>query len=81
MGCFMDGVSIMMICLPVFMPISNALGFDPIWFGVLFLINIEMGQMTPPFGMLLFVMKGVAPKTSPWSRSSGPPYPTCFSIC
>jgi tripartite ATP-independent transporter DctM subunit len=62
MGCFMDGVAIMMICLPVFMPISNALGFDPIWFGVLFLINIEMGQMTPPFGMLLFVMKGVAPK-------------------
>ncbi len=62
MGCFMDGVSIMMICLPVFMPISNALGFNPIWFGVLFLINIEMGQLTPPFGMLLFVMKGVAPK-------------------
>ena len=62
MGCFMDGVSIMMICLPVFMPISNALGFDPIWFGVLFLINIELGQLTPPFGMLLFVMKGVAPK-------------------
>ncbi len=62
MGCFMDGVSIMMICLPVFMPISNALGFDPIWFGALFLINIEMGQLTPPFGMLLFVMKGVAPE-------------------
>ena len=62
LGCFMDGVSIMMICLPVFMPISNALGFDPIWFGALFLINIEMGQLTPPFGMLLFVMKGVAPK-------------------
>jgi tripartite ATP-independent transporter DctM subunit len=62
MGCFMDGVSIMMICLPVFMPLSNALGFDPVWFGVLFLINIELGQLTPPFGMLLFVMKGVAPK-------------------
>ena len=62
MGCFMDGVSIMMICLPVFMPISNALGFDPVWFGVLFLINIEMGQLTPPFGMLLFVIEGVAPK-------------------
>lgn len=61
MGCFMDAISIMMICLPVFMPISNALGFDPVWFGVLFLINIEMGQLTPPFGMLLFVMKGVAP--------------------
>lgn len=61
MGCFMDAISIMMICLPVFMPISNMLGFDPIWFGVLFLINIEMGQLTPPFGMLLFVMKGVSP--------------------
>ncbi|MEW6665379.1 MAG: TRAP transporter large permease [Thermodesulfobacteriota bacterium] len=61
MGCFMETVSIMMVCLPVFMPICNALGFDPIWFGVLMLINLEMGQMTPPFGMLLFVMQGVAP--------------------
>ncbi len=62
LGCFMDSISIMMICLPVFMPISTALGFDPVWFGVLMLVNIEMGQMTPPFGMLLFVMKGVTPK-------------------
>jgi tripartite ATP-independent transporter DctM subunit len=61
MGCFMETVSIMMICLPVFMPISNALGFDPIWFCVLMLINLEMGQMTPPFGMLIFVMQGVTP--------------------
>ena len=62
MGTFMETVSIMMICLPVFMPICTLLGLDPIWFGVLMLINLEMGQMTPPFGMLLFVMKGVAPK-------------------
>lgn len=61
LGCFMEGVSIMMITLPVFMPIAITLGFNPIWFGVLMLINIEMGQLTPPFGMLLFVMKGVAP--------------------
>lgn len=61
LGCFMEGVSIMMITLPVFMPIAYTLGFNPIWFGVLMLINIEMGQLTPPFGMLLFVMKGVAP--------------------
>ena len=61
MGCFMDAISIMMICLPVFMPISNLLGFDPVWFGILMLINLEMGQITPPFGMLIFVMKGVAP--------------------
>jgi tripartite ATP-independent transporter DctM subunit len=62
MGTFMDVISIMMICLPVFMPISNVLGFDPVWFGILMLINLELGQITPPFGMLLFVMKGVAPE-------------------
>ena len=61
MGTFMDAISIMMICLPVFMPISNMLGFDAVWFGILMLINLELGQITPPFGMLLFVMKGVAP--------------------
>jgi tripartite ATP-independent transporter DctM subunit len=59
MGTFMESVSIMMICLPVFMPISDVLGFDPVWFGILMLINLEMGQITPPFGMLLFVMKSV----------------------
>jgi tripartite ATP-independent transporter DctM subunit len=62
MGTFMESVSIMMICLPIFMPICSMLGLDPVWFGVLMLINLEMGQITPPFGMLLFVMKGVAPK-------------------
>ena len=62
MGCLMDPLSIMMITLPVFMPISAGLGFDPIWFAVLMLINLEMGQMTPPFGMLIFVMQGVAPR-------------------
>jgi TRAP-type C4-dicarboxylate transport system permease large subunit len=43
------------------MPIVKILGFDPVWFGILMLINFEMGLSTPPFGMLLFVMKGVAP--------------------
>ena len=62
MGCFMEAISIMMICLPVFMPIASLLGFEPVWFGVLMLINLEMGQITPPCGMLLFVMKGVAPQ-------------------
>jgi len=62
MGMFMETISIMMICLPIFMPIVKVLGFDPVWFGVLMLINFEMGLITPPFGMLLFVMKGVAPE-------------------
>ncbi|MCK9363078.1 MAG: TRAP transporter large permease subunit [Syntrophales bacterium] len=64
MGCFMETISIMMICMPIFMPIVKLLGFDPVWFGVLMLINFETGFITPPFGMLLFVMKGVAPDLS-----------------
>jgi len=62
LGCLMDPVSIMLITLPLFMPIVTALGFDPIWFAVIMLVNLEMGNMTPPFGMLIFVMQGVAPK-------------------
>jgi TRAP-type C4-dicarboxylate transport system permease large subunit len=64
MGTFMETISIMMICIPIFMPIVKLLGFDPVWFGVLMLINFETGFITPPFGMLLFVMKGVASEIS-----------------
>ncbi len=60
LGMFMETISIMMISLPIFMPIVHMLGFDPIWFGIIMLINFEMGMTTPPFGMMLFVMKGVA---------------------
>jgi tripartite ATP-independent transporter DctM subunit len=60
LGMFMETISIMMICLPIFMPIVHMLGFDPVWFGIIMLINFEMGMTTPPFGMMLFVMKGVA---------------------
>lgn len=59
MGTFMEQVSMMMITIPVFMPIVHALGFDPIWFAILMLLNLEMAMSTPPFGILLFVMKGV----------------------
>jgi tripartite ATP-independent transporter DctM subunit len=61
MGCFMDPVPITMIALPIFMPIVKTIGFDPIWFGVIFLLNIEMATITPPFGLVLFVTKNVAP--------------------
>lgn len=61
LGGFISGVPLMMITVPVFLPVVTALGYDPIWFLVLLLINIEMAQTTPPFGVLLFVMKGVAP--------------------
>ncbi len=62
LGCFLDQVSMMLICLPFFMPLVAAYGFDPVWFGVLFLICMQLGLLTPPFGMLLFTMKSVAPK-------------------
>jgi tripartite ATP-independent transporter DctM subunit len=61
MGCFMETVAIMMITIPIYMPVINALGFDKIWFGVMMLIALETGLITPPFGVTLFVMKGVAP--------------------
>jgi len=60
MGCFMDPAGIIMICTPVFVPLITKLGFDPIWFGVLFTINMELGYITPPFGFNLFYMKGLA---------------------
>jgi tripartite ATP-independent transporter DctM subunit len=62
LGCFIDQVSMMLICLPFFMPLVSLYGFDPVWFGVLFLICMQLGLLTPPFGMLLFTMKSVAPK-------------------
>ncbi|TAK80175.1 MAG: TRAP transporter large permease [Betaproteobacteria bacterium] len=62
LGCFVDQVSMMLICLPFFMPLVGTYGFDPVWFGVLFLFCMQLGLLTPPFGMLLFTMKSVAPK-------------------
>jgi tripartite ATP-independent transporter DctM subunit len=62
LGCFIDQVSMMLICLPFFMPLVELYKFDPVWFGVLFLICMQLGLLTPPFGMLLFTMKAVAPK-------------------
>jgi tripartite ATP-independent transporter DctM subunit len=61
MGMFISSGSIFMITLPLFMPIIRSLGINEIWFAVVTLINIEMSATTPPFGMVLFVMKGVAP--------------------
>jgi tripartite ATP-independent transporter DctM subunit len=61
LGAFMDQLSMMLITLPFYMPIAQHAGIDLVWFGVLMLIVLEIGFTTPPFGLLLFVMKGVAP--------------------
>lgn len=62
LGMFMDQLSMMLITLPIFMPIAGTLGFDPVWFGMILLLAYEIGFTTPPFGLLLFVMLGVAPR-------------------
>lgn len=62
LGCFMEPGSIIMITIPIFMPIVKALGIDPVWFGAISMVNLQLGFMTPPFGLLLFTMKGVAAK-------------------
>ena len=59
LGCFIDTISIMLVAIPVFMPIVLALDIHPIWFSHLILIQLELAGITPPFGVLLFVMKGV----------------------
>ncbi|NWF54228.1 MAG: TRAP transporter large permease subunit [Syntrophaceae bacterium] len=61
LGCILDPVGIIMICTPVFVPVIKSLGFDPLWFGVLFIMNMEMGYLTPPFGFNLFYMKAIVP--------------------
>ena len=64
LGCFIDQISIMMITVPIFFPVAYTLGFDPIWFGMLMLLNLEVASTTPPFGLQLFVLKGVVPDAS-----------------
>ena len=61
LGVFVDQVSMMLITLPIFMPIVQQLGVDPVWFGILFLICMQLGLLLPPHGLLLMTMKSVAP--------------------
>ncbi|MHB1167372.1 MAG: TRAP transporter large permease, partial [Carboxydocellales bacterium] len=61
MGMFMEPLSILMVTLPLFIPIATALDFNLIWFATIILVNMEMAAITPPFGMSLFVMKGILP--------------------
>ncbi|RJR21816.1 MAG: TRAP transporter large permease subunit [Desulfobacteraceae bacterium] len=61
LGMFLDPAGIIMLTTPVFIPLIKQLGFDPVWFGVIFTINMEMAYITPPFGFNLFIMKAVVP--------------------
>jgi len=82
LGMFMDQMSILLITIPVFFPLAQALGFDIVWFGVVVLLSLEMSLTTPPFGLLLFMMLGVAPKgtTLPDVAMAAIPYLLCDAL-
>jgi tripartite ATP-independent transporter DctM subunit len=61
LGLFVEQVSMMMITLPIYMPLVQKYGVDPVWFGVMFLICMQLGLLLPPHGLLLMTMKGVSP--------------------
>ncbi len=61
LGCIMDPAGILLVTIPILVPVIKALGFDPVWFGVMFVVNMELAQITPPLGLNLFIIKSIAP--------------------
>jgi len=61
LGMFLDWIGIAMLCLPIFVPIVVALGYDPVWFGILFAVSMQVSYISPPFGPAAFYLKSVAP--------------------
>jgi tripartite ATP-independent transporter DctM subunit len=78
LGCFMDTAAMLFLALPVVYPLAVKTGFDPIWFGMLIIVNCETGMITPPFGLTLFATKGALPEKSLGTIIRGS-YP--FVIC
>jgi len=66
LGCFLDGISMVVLTMGVLMPTVNAAGIDPIWFGIFVVLVVEMAQITPPVGFNLFVLQGMTGKQLPW---------------
>ncbi|MEK9683208.1 MAG: TRAP transporter large permease [Rhodospirillaceae bacterium] len=79
LGMFMDATSMMLITVPIFFPLAQQLGFDLIWFGLFVLMTFEMAGTTPPFGLLLYVMLGVAPKGTTLFQVAKAAFP--FLVC
>jgi tripartite ATP-independent transporter DctM subunit len=61
LGCLLPPVAVVLITCPILLPVIQAYQFDPVWFGIIITINMEVGMITPPFGLNLFVVKGIAP--------------------
>jgi tripartite ATP-independent transporter DctM subunit len=66
LGCVFDGLAMIFLTIPIFFPIVQALGLDPIWFGIVVVIVVELGLITPPMGMNVFVVKGLIPDVGLW---------------
>ena len=62
MGCFVDPFGILLLTIPIFVPVIVDLGFDPLWFAILFNVNMQIAILSPPFGATLFFLKGAAPE-------------------
>jgi len=64
LGCLMDALAMIILTVPIIFPVVTALGFDPIWFGVIIVMTVELGLIHPPVGMNVFVIKTVVPEVS-----------------
>jgi TRAP-type C4-dicarboxylate transport system permease large subunit len=64
LGCLIDGVSMLLITAPMILPIVTGLGFDPIWYGIVYVLTVEVAVLTPPVGINLYVLMGIAPDYS-----------------
>jgi len=78
-GFFMDSLALIVVTIPIFYPIVQKLGFDPIWFGVIIVLTGEMGVITPPVGVNVFVIKGIAPEV-PLNTIFGGIFPFLYAI-
>ena len=71
LGCVLDAIAMVFILTPVLFPIVTALGFDPVWFGIVMVMMVEFGLITPPFGMNVFVIAKLTPQVSTWGAFGG----------
>src|SRR5207344_593743 len=75
LGCFIDWIGILLLTAPIFVPVVIALGFDPVWLGVLFCLNMQISYISPPFGPAAFYLKGVTPPGITLSQIFGSIWP------
>jgi tripartite ATP-independent transporter DctM subunit len=82
LGMFMDQLSMMLLTVPIFFPLAKQYGWDLIWFGIILMMSFEISYTTPPFGLLLFVMQGVAPRGTTFASivAASLPYMACAFV-